>query len=389
MSIFNRLFGRKAAHTDPEQLLRALMAFIQADTWAESRRVVEQHPELLSDEADELLAQRVELARAQGNEDAVHLLEEHRVLLRRCREVGVARAFAEKMLRPEVLEQAAALGLAPEQVLEAWEVLAELVASGAEIRSPEDLERLLSERPDLRQKLEAAAAFVGPTRPSEPSAEEIRRHPLYPLAERALRGEIPLEEALRQATARETLAALDDAAIDRMDDFIIALSRNPARPTRDRVLAYLLAELNHAAAQALPASPPIRAYTANTLGNTIAEFPFKTPAHLERRVDAYRKALAIWQARGDARRVAMLQNNLGNAYLRLARVREREENLQRAIQAYREALRFYTPRHGPAGVCNDPEQPGQCLQRSGPGAGAGGEPAAGHPGLPGGPASAG
>ncbi len=349
MSIFNSLFGRKATRTDPRQLLRAIEAFIQADTWDGSRRVVEQHPELLTDEAEEVLAQLVRLARAQGNEDAVQIFEEHRALLRRCREVGVARAFAEKMLPPAALAAAERLGLTPEQALEMarlaaemppelWEVLAELAASGAEIRSPEDLARLLSERPDLRAKLEAVV-FAGFTRPSE---EEIRRHPLYPLAESTLRGEIPLEEALRRATARETLAALDDAAIDRMDDFIIALSRNPARPTRDRVLAYLLAELNHAAAQALPASPPIRAYTANTLGNRIDDFPYQDPG------PPGAPGGCLSPGPGD----------LAGAGGR------------------------------PAGS-GSPEQPGHRLLQAGPGAGAGGEPAAGHPGLPGGPANAG
>ena len=228
----------------------------------------------------------------------------------------------------EVMAALAGLAQAADQAgeREAAEGIAAVAAGVLALR----LERLLEERPDLREKLEEATpAFA---------EEEIRRHPLYPLAERVMWGELTLETALQQATAPETLAALNDAALDRMDDHIIALSRDPARPTEARVLAYLLAELNHTAARALPASPPIRAYVANTLGNRIDDYPFKTPAHLERRVAAYQEALAIWQQRGEARRVAMLQNNLGNAYLRLAQVREREANLARAIEAYEQAL---------------------------------------------------
>jgi hypothetical protein len=246
-------FGREPAPPDPELLLQAILAFVRARTWSESRRVVEERPELLSDAADALLGQ---LIAAQEDADVRRYLEEHRALLRRCREVGVERAFREKM---------------------------------------EALARSLS---------------------AAPSEEEIRRHPLYQLAEMVLRGELTLEAARQRAIAPDTLRALDDRSIDRMDDYIIALSRNPARPIGTRIRAYVLAELNHAAAQALPASPPIRAYTANTLGNCIDDYPFKTPAHLERRVEAYREALAIWQQEGDPRRVAMIQNNLGNAYLR-------------------------------------------------------------------------
>ncbi len=277
-------FGREPAPPDPEPLLQAILAFVRARTWSESRRVVEERPELLSDAADALLGQ---LIAAQEDADVRRYLEEHRALLRRCREVGVESAFREKM---------------------------------------EALARSLS---------------------AAPSEEEIRRHPLYQLAEMVLRGELTLEAARQRAIAPDTLRALDDRSIDRMDDYIIALSRDPARPIGTRIRAYVLAELNHAAAQALPASPPIRAYTASTLGNRIHDYPFKTPAHLERRVEAYREALAIWQQEGDPRRVAMLQNNLGNAYVRLAAVRNREGNLERAIAAYREALRFRTPETAP------------------------------------------
>ena len=50
--MFRRLFGKKSQRPDPEQLAEALFAFIQADTWNESRRILEAHPELLTDEAD-------------------------------------------------------------------------------------------------------------------------------------------------------------------------------------------------------------------------------------------------------------------------------------------------------------------------------------------------
>ena len=36
------------------------------------------------------------------------------------------------------------------------------------------------------------------------------------------------------------------------------------------------------------------------------------------------------------------QKNLGNAYLGLSKVRDRKENLDKAIEAYKEALKIYT-----------------------------------------------
>jgi len=81
-----------------------LHQFINADTWAETRRIVEAHPELLTDAADALLGRLVDAAREEGDEEAVRLLEEHRALLRRCREVGVERAFAERGGATELIE---------------------------------------------------------------------------------------------------------------------------------------------------------------------------------------------------------------------------------------------------------------------------------------------
>jgi hypothetical protein len=86
----------RQAMEEAAPLLQAVQEFVEARTWAESRRVVEGHPELLTSEADGLLGRLVGTARAQGDENGVHVFEEHRALLRRCREVGIERAFAEE-----------------------------------------------------------------------------------------------------------------------------------------------------------------------------------------------------------------------------------------------------------------------------------------------------
>ena len=83
--------------TEAMPLFRVLSQFVEAETWGGSRRVVEEHPELLSDDADLLLGQLAERARSRDDARAVGLFDEHRTLLRRCREVGVRQAFTERV----------------------------------------------------------------------------------------------------------------------------------------------------------------------------------------------------------------------------------------------------------------------------------------------------
>lgn len=77
-------------------LVKALYSFLVAPTWHDSRRVLEDHPALLGEEADSLFDQLANGLRSRGNEEFAGLVEEHRILLRRCREVGIPQAFAEK-----------------------------------------------------------------------------------------------------------------------------------------------------------------------------------------------------------------------------------------------------------------------------------------------------
>ncbi len=103
---------------DSVQLFDVIQAFIQAETWAASRRIIEAHPELLSDEADQLLGRLVALARQQGEAQAEGAFTEHRQLLGHCRQVGVEAAFAERAMEgDEVPSELGALlaALPPEQ----------------------------------------------------------------------------------------------------------------------------------------------------------------------------------------------------------------------------------------------------------------------------------
>lgn len=84
-----------------EQIVAAVLAFVNADTWHDSKRIVREHnDELLNDEADMVLA--VLLYEYREDQDMVYTLEEHRALLARCRRVGIDGAFANRLHTPEI-----------------------------------------------------------------------------------------------------------------------------------------------------------------------------------------------------------------------------------------------------------------------------------------------
>jgi hypothetical protein len=77
---------------DTEKLFQTIVAFIQADSLDGKQRIVEQHPELLTDEADQVVASLVE---SQTDPEARQAVENHRALLQQCRQHGIQIAFAE------------------------------------------------------------------------------------------------------------------------------------------------------------------------------------------------------------------------------------------------------------------------------------------------------
>jgi hypothetical protein len=102
---------------DSVQLFDIIQTLIQADTWAASQRIIEAHPELLSEEADQLLSQLVAAACQQGDAKAESAFTEYRQLLAYCRQMGVEAAFEGVMEGDEIPSELRALldALPPEQ----------------------------------------------------------------------------------------------------------------------------------------------------------------------------------------------------------------------------------------------------------------------------------
>jgi tetratricopeptide (TPR) repeat protein len=87
----------------------------------------------------------------------------------------------------------------------------------------------------------------------------------------------------------------------------------------------------------------------NNLGNAYADLPTgDRAANLEKAIECYRQALRFYTPEAAPLDYAMTQNNLGNAYADLP-TGDRAANLEKAIECYRQALRFRTPEAAPLG----------------------------------------
>jgi tetratricopeptide (TPR) repeat protein len=72
-----------------------VIRFIEAKDWTASREVLEAHPELLGEAAEEHIAGMLGAALTAGRGELVSTIDRHHALLARCREVGTGRAFSE------------------------------------------------------------------------------------------------------------------------------------------------------------------------------------------------------------------------------------------------------------------------------------------------------
>ena len=382
--------------SNPERLISLLQAFVSAPSWAETRCVVEENPELLSEESDWLLARLLETYRDDSR--AVRVLTEHRDLLRRCREVGIEVAFAgledvdpEAALR-ELLERAesdpearAALEAMTRQAAEhpLMKAINALMAARSSARVLEAVRvhpDLLSDQADamLRGAVENArqAGDEGMARHIEERYQilrQIRERGIDPqMAAAAAQATAVLPEEVRQALAElvegEGITSLEEleAALARHPELreeleaasrqagagpdwggipaaVMSILRELSRPARRADMPRRI-ELCRQALQQVDRdrNPGLWAALQVELANSLAQTPLGERAeNLERAIGHYTQALEVYTRQADPERWAGTQNNLANAYRNRIRG-ERAENLERAIQCYQGALRVLT-----------------------------------------------
>lgn len=81
-------------------LMRSLQELIAVPTWTESRDVIKNNPELLSDEAIQTMDRLISEAENQGDEATARILSSYRQVLQRSREVGPDQAISE-LVQPQ------------------------------------------------------------------------------------------------------------------------------------------------------------------------------------------------------------------------------------------------------------------------------------------------
>lgn len=87
------LQGQEVRNVRPGELLQEL---IDADQWEGTRKVIEENPDVLTDEMDRLLDEILRKIDKKGNGAASKIFSEYRELLQDCRNVGVSAAIARK-----------------------------------------------------------------------------------------------------------------------------------------------------------------------------------------------------------------------------------------------------------------------------------------------------
>ena len=122
-------------------------AILQASTWDAVKHIIERHPELLSDEADEMLRR---FAAAPENAAMHHFVQTCRGLLQRCRDAGIALAFHDldlHLLDERIAELRQRMATAPSSAPGRGDML-NLLGMGLHYRytfrqEPEDLEHAI------------------------------------------------------------------------------------------------------------------------------------------------------------------------------------------------------------------------------------------------------
>jgi tetratricopeptide (TPR) repeat protein len=275
-----------AAPTQEEELAECLIEWVQTPTWADSRAFLEAHPQLLSDEAEQVLD---DLSTHQEDEGARRTLEEHLALLRQSRTEGVAAAFAAR-IRDEQVARQAMLENVPADLKPILDELDHLV-------HPADMPRRIA----LCQR---ALALV--ERGQNPALWAALQHELASSLVETPEGE--RAENVEMAIEHYTLA--------------LEVYTPDAFPEEWAATQWDLAS----------------AYVARIHG--------KRADNLEQAIKHYTLALEIYTPQSDPERWAAIQNNLASAHVERTRG-ERAESLRQAIEHYSRALQVYTPQDFP------------------------------------------
>jgi CHAT domain-containing protein/tetratricopeptide (TPR) repeat protein len=319
------------------KVVQAIDDLIQAGSWSNAKRVVVQYPELLSNEADDLMGM---LGMKELDPRHQELLQRFRELLQRCRVEGVEAAFA-SLIQPSTASRSAV------------EIPTDFEAEIQQLRELTDIAQL-----DPRFHLQRTMLMEDILSRLQPGQSLIFRGTLFsdlgfayanlPIGNRRLN----LQRAI--AAYREALRFLDPGVVaegyanaqNLLGNACFELGDVYLRlPIEDRAenLQQAIAAYREALRFWTPQSTPLNYASAqHNLGVAYTNLPIGDRAeNLEKAIAAYREALRFWTAQSAPQDYASAQHNLGCAYVALP-TGDRAENLKQAIATYREALRFRT-----------------------------------------------
>lgn len=334
---------------DSKQLERTLLSFVNARTRDQAQRIVEQHPELLRKDTQALLEQ---LEDAQEHAETIKLLRQRRKMLDRCREVGIAAAFASMPPSPERATGSSNFGLGrqeypsfvsssgqmPPELREALETLA---TEGCEIRTPEDLGRQLAARPQLIRKLmqiqadgdtkAMAGEFFDDFREAQESEKRFQQT-----------GDLEALEVAAAAWSRILEAKAFSSAQQR---FRLSVLNNAGCLFRSRYqVSGRIEDLKHAIdllQQAVRGAPQDHSKRPGYLSNLglglLDRFGrLGSEFDLEEAVQVFQLAVEATSPESPDR--PMFLGNLGNGFLARFRLRGQDQDLESAIRVYREVI---------------------------------------------------
>jgi CHAT domain-containing protein/tetratricopeptide (TPR) repeat protein len=330
-----------------KNLLRVIDRLLQAEKALAKKRIVEQHPELLSEAAHNLLNQLISLARSEGDEDAAKGFEFTRDLLVQCRVEGIDAAFA-RVIQPwqPVMKT--------DLTLDGPDTPAEFEADNKELLK---LHKVEWGDPEVRrQRINLMERML--SHPNIDKYPGFRANLLITLG-----GTYSLLATNdRYANVQKAIACYSEAQSISTSEITpfkhatiqmnlgLAYYYMPWSDSNERtdILQRAIACYQKALEYFTPEAASLGYATTQTyLGLAHADLPTGNPGtNLQRAIDCYHEALLYRTAEATPLDYASTQNNLGIAYAVLP-IGDRFSNLQKAIACYREALRFRSPTMDP------------------------------------------
>jgi tetratricopeptide (TPR) repeat protein len=320
---------QQAALLNEMDLADQLIEWVQTPTWSDSQAYLENHLELLADEAEQVL---VRLSEVQDDEGARRTLVEHLALLRRCRSEGIEAAFAEKTsgeLPPELRRAVEALG--PELGQQLLEII-------ERVSSQEEFEAELEKHPQLREALASASGGPG-LGDVPPDIAPI----LQELARLAGRADMPRRiELCRQALRRVDRGINPRLWATLQVELGNSLAQNPLGERAENIERAIETYQQALEVRTRQAMPVEWARTMMNLANAYRDrIRGERAENIERAIETYQQALQVNTRQAMPVEWAQTVNNLALAYRNRIRG-ERAENIERAIEAYQQALQVRT-----------------------------------------------